>query len=70
MPDAALTATTPVASDTISTVTSGAVAAPMHDLSVLGLFMNADMIVKSVMILLIFYVDLVLDDYYFKTHST
>lgn len=54
MPDASLTATTPVASDAISTVASGAVAAPMHDLSVLGLFMNADMVVKSVMILLIF----------------
>lgn len=54
MPDPALTATTPVASDEITNIAAGAVAAPMHDLSVLGLFMNADMIVKSVMILLIF----------------
>jgi len=54
MPDASLTATTPVTSDTISTVASGAIAAPTHDLSVWGLFMNADMVVKSVMILLIF----------------
>lgn len=53
MPDAALTATTPVDAETVSTVASGAVAGGGHDLSVWGLFMNADMVVKSVMILLI-----------------
>lgn len=52
MPDPSLTATTPVDSDTVSTIANGAVEAH-HDLSILGLFMNADIIVKTVMIILI-----------------
>ncbi len=46
------TATTPVAADALNGTVAGATM--HHDLSVFGLFMNADMIVKSVMILLIF----------------
>lgn len=45
------TATTPVAADQIEGTVAGAVA--HHDLSALGLFMNADLIVKTVMIILI-----------------
>ncbi len=54
MPDPSLTATTPVSADAVSNIAAGAVAAPAHDLSVIGLFMHADLIVKTVMLILMF----------------
>ena len=53
MPDASLTATTPVSSDCIANVAAGAVAETPHDMSVYGLFMHADIIVQIVMVILI-----------------
>jgi biopolymer transport protein TolQ len=47
------TATTPVASDQLQSTVEGAVPMVHHDLSAWGLFMQADMIVKSVMIMLV-----------------
>lgn len=48
------TATTPVAADQLDSTIAGAAPAMQHDLSIFGLFMNADMIVKVVMMILIF----------------
>ena len=46
------TATTPVAADQLSGTVAGATM--HHDLSIFGLFMNADLVVKTVMMILIF----------------
>lgn len=54
MPDPSLTATTPVSSDAVSNVAAGAMPELHHDLSVVGLFMNADIVVKTVMMILMF----------------
>jgi biopolymer transport protein TolQ len=48
------TATTPVSSDALTSTVEGAAPAVVHDLSAWGLFMHADLIVKSVMIGLVF----------------
>lgn len=47
------TATTPVSSDEIANVAAGAVGTGGHDLSIIGLFMHADFVVKFVMLVLI-----------------
>jgi biopolymer transport protein TolQ len=47
------TATTPVTSDEVANIASGAMAPVAHDLSAWGLFMHADFVVKFVMLLLI-----------------
>ena len=54
MPDRPDTATTPVDSDAIANVAAGAMPEAPHDLSILGLFMHADFVVKFVMFILIF----------------
>ena len=47
------TATTPVSADQVSNVAAGAVSAGGHDLSIFGLFLHADFVVKFVMLVLI-----------------
>ncbi len=47
------TATTPVSADHVSNVAAGAVSAGGHDLSIFGLFLHADFVVKFVMLVLI-----------------